>query len=242
MDINLLNLITIKETEFIGTFKDPNVIYKTDIDLQEYVYKKNKSYSNIELENIRNFFINIFDNCKVPNCVITDFKMGYFGANVPIRWTYKDLKKGYIIIDSLNKKRFIDLLNQRTIIKIDFLTLDENFILNEVTKNFYFIFKDHDTRPLEFIYQDISLSFLKDYHKYREDGNMYKAFKRLYSYYKINNDETQQNILLKKINDSDLAIPYIKKYKTELIDLYFKFVKVDKNMKDKIIEANLKLF
>lgn len=238
MDRNLLNLITIKETDFIGTYKDPKVIYKTDIDLQEYVYKKNDSYSNVELENIRRFFINIFDNCKKPNCIITDFKMGHFGANVPIRWTYKDLKKGYIIIDNNNKKRFIDLLNQRSIIKIDFLTLDDNFILNEVSKNFYFIFKDLDTRPLEIIYQDISISFLKDYYKYKELGNIYKAFKRLYSYYKINNDETQQNILLKKINNSNLAIPYIKKYKTELIDLYFKFVKVDKNIKDKIIEAN----
>lgn len=238
MDKDFLNVITIRETDTIGSSADPKVRFKTDIDMQEFVeYSTDSSVD--AFEEIRRFFLGIFEHCAQSlTCIITDFKMGVWGANVPVRWTYDDVKRGYVDIDAMNRKTFVDLLNMRSIIKMDFLLIDSDFKLREVSKNFYFIFADFETIPLQMIYEDMAVSLLKDYYKYRNDGKRYKSLKRLYSYYKLTDNKQGQSRVLRQINSPKDAVPYIREYKKELIDTYMQHVKLKPETKKKLIEAN----
>lgn len=235
---DVLNIITWDENEVIGSYKDNRVKIKTDIDIREFVeFDRNSSVEAFEF--IRQFFISIFEECiDNTKCVITDFKLGVLGANVPIRWKYDDLKRGYIDIDNLNRKKFVDLLNMRSIIKIDFLVLKPDYKLQEISKNFYFIFADTSTVPYELIYDDLSISFLKDYQYYKSIGNEYKSLKRLYSYYKLLNNKKEMNRVLEHINNPQKYTPYMKRYRKELVDMYLKFAKPSKEDKQRILEAN----
>jgi hypothetical protein len=178
MSKKIINLLEINQSEIIGTGNDPEILYKTDIDLQEYITYNN---DNIQIyNNILNDYKNIFDKIKkIDNIEITDFKCGVLNGNIPIRWDYNSIKKGYQIIED-NKINFIDCLQEKSIIKIDLITLDNN-IFTEYSNNYYYMFDDFSTNPNQLNKNQIEISLLKDAVYYRDEGRLYKSLKRLYA-------------------------------------------------------------
>jgi hypothetical protein len=186
----IINLLKIKETELIGSAIDPSIKYKNDIDLQEHIYHNTKKVD------ILNFFKGKFDIAmQNSNVFITDFKCGFYGANVPLRWNNEQIQKGYQFIDG-KKYTFISQLKKQSIIKMDIIALiDGQFI--EFSNNYYFIFNDkYKTKPP---INDIYKSLIFDAIKLQQDNNIFKSLKRIYSFFKIakiDNKETKQFVIL----------------------------------------------
>jgi hypothetical protein len=206
MSKKIINLLEINQSEIIGTGNDPEILYKTDIDLQEYI-----TYNNDELQiynDVLNKYKNIFDKIKkIDNIEITDFKCGVLNANIPIRWDKNNIKKGYQIIED-NKINFIDCLQEKSIIKIDLITLDNN-IFTEYSNNYYYMFNDFSTNPNQLNKKQIEISLLKDARDYRDEGRLYKSLKRLYAYYKIKNKKMKQNKLIPFFNSEIGKLSYL---------------------------------
>jgi hypothetical protein len=239
MNKDFLAAVSFYETRVIGSYNDPAIQYKTDIDLQEIIRLRVPVQHPGVLDALHAFFVRIFDFCeKTPGCIITDFKMGQFGAHVPIRWTAEDVRRGYIDYDALNRKTFADLLQTRSIIKIDFILRDKKNVLQEVSKNFYIIYSNADTTPIEMINENIYISLLRDYYKYKAAGDIYKARKRLYSYFKHSNNQSGMRCVLQYLNDPAHALPYLQKYKDGLLKDYIAAAKPSDFEVRKIRHAN----
>jgi hypothetical protein len=68
---------------------------------------------------IYNNFMSVFEIIKsVDNTIITDFKMGKNSKGEPLRWDYMAMKR-----KENNGITFDDAINQKSIIKIDIVTL-----------------------------------------------------------------------------------------------------------------------
>ena len=199
----LLKLLTLYEYDILGSAADPNVKYKSDVDAQEIInlsIDDNKDYNDIY-----KFFKDLFIKIKKSkNIYITDFKCGHYNNTLPIRWTYDDIMNGYVETDG-EKKDFITALNQRSIIKIDIILLDEDDKLyKELSVNYYFNYINEDKKtefstnlnPTDKDYIIISLK--EDIEEFKKEENYYKMLKRMYSLYKIEYKPT--NKLLKIIN------------------------------------------
>jgi len=160
-----------RKIKLIGSSNKKNILYNSDYDLESHFGTKDKDELLIK---ICNHFRNIFvDAMNDPNIYITDFKCGEVNGE-PIRWTYKDIKKG-----NKNGYHFIDCLKMKSTIKIDEVYfLNGSFI--EITDNYYFTIGDHQNYPTQ-TRKEIIQSIKKDYLELVKDGNYYKALKRLYS-------------------------------------------------------------
>lgn len=203
----IINLLEINQSEIIGSAKDPEILYKTDIDLQEFI---DISKDDIEIYNdILHKYKDIFKKAKKnKNIEITDFKCGILNsAHIPIRWSYNDIMNGYKIIED-NKYNFIDCLQEKSIIKIDLLTIENN-IFTEYSNNYYYTFNNFSTNPLVLSKKDILISLLKDARDYRDEGKLYKSLKRLYAYYKVKNNKKQKDKLIPFFNSRIGQLSYL---------------------------------
>lgn len=188
----ITNIMKIQNIELLGSKPDPNVKYFSDIDMQDFV-KTKKSYDDI-LDIFRKIFKEINE---IPNLYITDFKSGMYGSQ-PIRWDYKDIMKGYKVIDEYIKINFVDTLTQKSIIKLDVIAyLDDEFI--EVTTNYYFNFvgKNKTYNEPSIKTENNKLLYSSDQKK---PENYYKSLKLLYNYYKLNDDKKRMDDLTKIFN------------------------------------------
>jgi hypothetical protein len=198
-----LKLLTLYEYDILGSAGDPNVKYKSDVDAQEIInlsIDDNKDYNDIY-----KFFKDLFIKIKKSkNIYITDFKCGHCNNTLPIRWEYDDIMKGYVETDG-EKKDFITALNQKSIIKIDIILLDEDDKLyKDISVNYYFNYINED-KKIEFSTNlnstdkdYIIISLKEDIEQFKKEENYYKMLKRMYSLYKIENKPTHK--LLKIIN------------------------------------------
>jgi len=196
---SILNILSFTEYDIIGSYDDPNINNNviSDIDAQEFKIFDNNSiriYNEI-LEHFKNIFKKFKNNKRV---VITDFKCGIGKANVPYRWEYKDIQRGYQYDDQNNKIYFINQLEKQSIIKIDILLFVNNEFI-EITMNYYFNLGNNKSFK-EDNKNDILINLHRDAKDYRNDGNYYKSLKRLNSYYKIL--EKSNKKLLELINSN----------------------------------------
>jgi len=202
MEHKILKELSITEYELIGSFNDNNINNNviSDIDAQnKIIYDDNSidTYNNI-LNHFRDIF-KLFKNNK--RIVITDFKCGLNNVNIPYRWNYKTIKKGYQYDDNDNKINFIDQLQKYSVIKIDILV----YILKtneytEITMNYYFNFGNYDKSYYQYTLKDTITSIKKDVLDLRIEGNYYKSLKRLNSYNKLVKKSNKN--LIKIINSS----------------------------------------
>ena len=160
-----------RKLKLIGSSNKKNILYNSDYDLESHFGTKDKDELLIKIyHHFKNIFI---DAKKDPNIFITDFKCGEVNGE-PIRWTYKDILKGY-----KDGYHFIDCLKMKSTIKID-----EVYLLNgsfvEITDNYYFTIGDHQNYPTP-TRKEIIKSIKNDYLQLVKDGNYYKALKRLFS-------------------------------------------------------------
>jgi hypothetical protein len=197
----IIKLLSYNNVEIIGSYGDEKVKYYSDIDLEEFINTKaSKKY-------LKNFFKNIFIQSKENQDIyITDFKCGEY-KNEPIRWKYEDIMKGYKMIN--NKKiTFIQSLKMKSTIKLDIIAKIDNIFI-EFSNNYYLYYKKDKKATYDLDYDEYQnrVSFISDYMDYRKENNVYKALKRMYSYYTLTNEKDKLNELQKLFN-SDLGKIY----------------------------------
>jgi hypothetical protein len=218
----ILELLSINEYDIIGSKKDPNIKDEviSDIDAQEITFTT--------YEDILKHFQDIFKILKSSkNIIITDFKSGYNHlTELPYRWDYKTIMKGFQYDTEGNKIDFIDTLKIKSIIKIDtVIYYNKEFI--EMTLNYYFSFPNHKKTYNIKSNKEISKELKEDINGYIEDKNYYKALKRLNSLYKIigKQETTKHKKIIDMIN-SDLGLKAKDKSRLEtllnIIDNYKK--------------------
>lgn len=233
MENKILKELSLTEYEIIGSYDDPNINNNviSDIDAQnKEIYDDNdvEIYKRI-LEHFKEVFKKFKNNKRI---VITDFKCGIGKGNIPYRWKYKDIQRGYLYDDNNEKIYFIDQLQKQSIIKIDILAfIKSNFI--EITMNYYFNFGDIDKSYQSYTLEDIITSIKKDVIELREEGNYYKSLKRLNSYNRLKN-KSNKNLI--KIINSNFGI--LSRNKTLLEGLLYAMENKSKFNKEDIKSAN----
>ena len=118
-----------------------NLKSKSDIDLQKTIKSKK---DDLELkEKVLKIFQNKFKKAKKSNNLfITDFKACIsFINNLPLKWSYDEIMNGYKLLYDNIKFQFVNVFNQKSIIKLDLvLEKDNKFI--EFSENYYFDLKN----------------------------------------------------------------------------------------------------
>lgn len=134
-----------------------------------------------------------------------------------LRWTPKDLSKGYVIINK-QKKTLEDALKENMIIKLDYaVQVGHSFLENSMI--FYTRYQSQKTK------KEIEADLDNDITKYTKKENSMKALKRLYSLLLLQktNEKLQQKLvhffnsdvgLVNKIaNDLELLLLIVEKHK-----------------------------
>lgn len=217
MDLKkVLNILAINESDIdiIGSFNDPNINKNVvaDIDTQSITEFDNDGLT--VYQSILKHFQNVFKLLKSNKYItITDFKCGIGNANQPYRWTYKDIMRGFKYEDNNVKIQFIDQLQKHSIIKIDtILFYNKEFI--ELTMNYYFKYGNNNQSFDKKDKSQILTELKNDAIKYDNEGNHYKALKRLNSYYRLKGKNNKR--LLKVIN-SDIGVKVKDKSRLETL-------------------------
>lgn len=179
----ILRIISINEYEIIGSYTDDKikrtVVSDIDgVDTEDFDYN-DKTTLDFILKHFQEVYKKFKNNKRI---VITDFKCGVGNANVPYRWTYRDIMRGYLYHEN-KRVYFIDQLLKKSVIKIDVLAFTYKHF-KEITMNYYFIFgRDSSFRKKDI--NEVKIDLKKDALQLRDEGNYYKALKRLHSYNRL---------------------------------------------------------
>jgi hypothetical protein len=192
MEQKAYQILEIKNAEKIGSSAIKDILYASDIDLQEFVY------TDDTFEDILKIFQKKFQVAKKTDGIwITDFKCGVLAGNYPIRWDYDTIMQGFQYLNG-KIKYFTACLQQQSIIKMDlFALVNGQFV--EFSENYYFVFPDKFNTMQE-KGESIDPYLINDYFKYIKEGKRFKALKRLFSYYKNKNNKKEMKILIKFFN------------------------------------------
>jgi hypothetical protein len=197
-----------------GALKDIN--YAADLDLMEYV-----SFSrDAEVyECVLDVFREKYRNAHATRTVwITDFKCGVLPGGQPIRWTRQTINAGHTFIED-RKVMFVDCLQQKSIIKMDIISLVDG-LFTEFSEMYFINFGDFKTYDPEATKKEnIETNLLLDVQSYEEKGNYFKALKRLFAYLRISEkDPTLMNSLINFFNSK---VGELASYKSdlELVDM-----------------------
>jgi hypothetical protein len=158
----------------VGSFNKKTLRYKNDIDLNEKVKTSPNDFLNI----IKSKYKEVLNN---PFIWIIDFKLGTDDRGQGIHWSSKDIENGYKIIRH-KKYKFTDLFNQKSIIKMD-VTAYINGRFYDFSNNYFLTLPNGETTD-EFV-GNIITRLLLDYYNLIDQGNFFKALKRLHSIYAI---------------------------------------------------------
>jgi hypothetical protein len=188
----VINLLQIKEAMKIGSSKDPRVRFASDIDLQEFINVG--SYDDILQKFQQKFRL----AKRSKNIWITDFKCGIDVNNIPYRWSYDDIMNGYQIHNN-EKIYFIDQFKKQSIIKLDVVALIHGQLI-EFSNNYYFTIGNYTTQPYKS--NEIKKSLILDAIEYQQADMYFKSLKRLFSFYKLINNRSEQAKLLKIFNSN----------------------------------------
>jgi hypothetical protein len=190
---DIVQLLTIGDSEIIGSAADDSILYTSDIDIQEFITIESNNLPSLWKE-----FQHIFHVSKQNQHIfLMDFKCGVMHSNIPIRWDYGTIMKGYQIIE--NKKiLFMDTLQQQSTIKIDIIALIDGEY-TEFSNNYYITVHFDNGRLLQTYSGDtntqaIELSLTLDIQHYRKEHNYYKMLKRIMSLRKLRNEDNTQLI------------------------------------------------
>lgn len=221
----------------LGTTPIDEIKYKTDYDLmetKEFGMEKPEVFQLV-LDLFREKFDKAFAN---PNMWITDFKCGVQPGGIPIRWNRQSIKKGFQYIED-KKVFFVDCLQEQSTIKLDVLSLIDG-ILNEFSEVYFLTFGDFKTfNPELSTREEIKTAMKQDALYYKGKGNIYKGLKRLFAFYRMDEERNKSKInKLLKLFNSPLGKLATLKSDLEEIELLLKqkFRAVPKE----VIKRNLK--
>ena len=208
---DIYKLLQYKKYQVIGSASNIKIKYPSDIDLQEFIYT-NDTYLEVY-----EFFKEIYEEAYMnPDIYIIDFKLGFLKGK-PIKWTYKDIKNGYVTKFDMNIP-FVYALSQSSIIKLDVIALIDN-VFTEFSYNYYFHFRryNHSTQE-KATKSQIENMLLYEYEKLRKQKKVYKSLKRLYSYYTLTHQNEKVNELETLFN-SNIGKLYKQKSSIETMQL-----------------------
>jgi len=195
----------------VGTASVKEVDYSADYDLMEYV-----SFSrNVEVyECILDLFREKYRTAHASkNLWITDFKCGVLPGGQPIRWTKASIDDGFVVIDDIPRK-FVDCLQQNSIIKMDVIGLIHG-LFHEFSEMYFVNFGDFKTyNPITTKKENIETSLLLDVKAYSAKGNYFKALKRLFAYFRIS--EKHPDLLKTLVDFFNSPVGELSSYKSDL--------------------------
>lgn len=176
----------------VGSASDKQILYASDVDLNEHCKISNKH----PFEYVYEIFLGKYKMAKSNhNIYICDFKLGIDQQEEPIKWTYEKLIN--------NKELFIKCLHQKSMIKMDIIVL-LNGIFVDITE-VYFLqignFKTYDDKELS--EKNILNELNKSYDEYIKEGNYFKALKRLNSIMNVK-DKSRKKLIQFFNSDSGL--------------------------------------
>jgi hypothetical protein len=180
----IFNTLTInKKYKVVGSANLKPILYNSDYDLIE-------NDKGITPNQMYQSFKNKFKIAKKdPNIYITDMKCGEKGGE-PLRWSYDDIMKGK------NKGiKFIDAIQMDSMNKLDIIAI----IDNKITEfSDIYIFKE----PKK---EDEIKNLFDDFIEIVNEGNYFKALKRVFSIKSIKYPNKQPKQLLNYFN-GDIGI------------------------------------
>ena len=161
--------------QIIGSAKIQAMKYSSDYDLQEYVKEPNATtLLHIFQAKFRKALAN-------TNIFIIDFKCGKTKDGEPIRWNKHTIAKGKQRLENDRWITFQECLYMKSTIKMDIIGLISGAFC-EFSENYYITlgsFSTFDRKTTHSIHRDLLL----DARYYYEEGDAFKALKRLFSYF-----------------------------------------------------------
>lgn len=200
----------------VGTGSLKEIDYASDLDLMEYVtFSRDAEVYECVLDVFREKYRNAHATRTVW---ITDFKCGVLPGGKPIRWTRQSINAGHTFIED-RKVMFVDCLQQKSIIKMDVISLVDG-LFTEFSEMYFINFGDFKTYDPEMTKKEnIETNLLLDVQSYQNKGNFYKALKRLFAYLRISETDP---ILLKTLTKFfNSKVGELSSYKSdlELVDI-----------------------
>jgi hypothetical protein len=217
------------DIKIIGTFKDDNLKYYNDIDMQNNVEYVQRGYKPL-----LTFFRRIFNHAFEKKIYITDFKAGFYNGFV-IRWNHEEIDRGYKQVSDDYQIDFVDVFKMKSMIKIDFIvSLDGIFTECSVNYYFHIVKNNFSTRPE--LVQQYNASIYQDYKKYLNNREYYKATKRLYRFFKAINDKVNVNRIEKFMNSEVGHYSYIMSHLNNIKQL----IEYDEDIKLSDLKSSIK--
>jgi hypothetical protein len=232
---NVFHFLELKGSHnfLIGSANIRNILYANDYDLNAVVNVPNDTIS--VLKRVYQEFLHIFETAfRNPDYYILDFKCGIDSNGEPIRWSYKDLKKGHK--DGYTFDECLIQDNEENVIKLDICYLYHGIFTDiNCLYHLFIVNNKSELKKEKMKMQKQSVQGLKADIKELENNHEYmKALKRYFSLSLIKG--TMDKTILDTLN-SDLGLFYkfirFLKLVIEMIEQTFKPVDL------KVIKQNL---
>lgn len=162
-------------------------------------YRTNKNISKDEFKNLyslyekyeQNDILSIFNFLDACRKLYT------------LRWSIKDVKQGFKMLNGITKKTFTDAIDDSIITKLDLMTWNEP-LFNEFSNIYQFI---KSGKEINFSFDNIKLSLRKDITLFYKMNKYFKCLKRLFILSEL---ETNQNlqVVLSTLFNSDVGLCY----------------------------------
>lgn len=203
----IFNLLSIDgKYQVIGSGVLKKISFRNDYDLMELFKNSNKDIK----DDLYQLFLNKFDEAyNKVGVYITDFKCGEDENGEPLRWGYDDMKKG------INKNiTFQNALLHDATMKLDLVVIIDG-IATEFSENYYLTLGEKSNYKK--INTDKLLKQLEDsYIEYYEEGNYFKALKRVFSYKLLKDKNLYKDDLSELLKLFNSKTGYKYKIKSEL--------------------------
>jgi len=219
----------------VGSGALKEIDYAADLDLMEYV----EFGRSLEVyECVLDVFREKYRNAHASKTTwITDFKCGVLPGGKPIRWTRQSINAGHVFIED-KKVMFVDCLQQKSIIKMDVISLVDG-LFTEFSEMYFINFGDFKTyNPVNTKKENIETNLLLDVQSYQNKGNYYKALKRLFAYLRIS--ETNPKLMNSLLNFFNSKVGELASYKSDLELVTIMLEQTFRPVKEKDILHNLK--
>lgn len=199
----------------VGSSSYKSIRYNNDYDLDE-VYSKTKT-SKAVLDKILSIFQDIFQTAeKNPNLYITDFKAGIDSNREALRWNKNDINRGFKQLKNGKLVTFQDILLTKSVIKLDLVDYLDGYF-TEISEMYFFKFGSHTNYYEDEFEKEHMLTELKiNTNSLLEEGNYFKALKRLFSYLSIKDQVKYKDELIRLIHFFNSNVGLIYKAKSEL--------------------------
>ena len=205
--VDVKKLIEFKKSKAVGSYCDSNILFPSDIDLNELIITSKSP------EYFAGWFQRLFVKAyKNKNIWITDLKCGEDSKGEPIRWSRDDMKKGYQDVDG-KRFTFEDCLRSKSIIKMDVFALvkddsvnDPDTFIQELSINYIFDFKKEKFRTQDKVtVEEIIKNMKQDLNELQRQGLKYKSLKRQYRISKLEGNDRQD---LVELFNSEIGFQY----------------------------------